>query len=114
MADPPSDIDLLPPQATPWATMLSALAILFVFGGLIVLVMECSKDTGAPEAALTGEEQLRELRAAEKARLESEGYDPSTGTNHIPIERAMDILIEEGNAKGQMTSFPAAPKSKPK
>jgi hypothetical protein len=40
---------------------------------------------------------LQALRAYEKQRLESYGWvDKNAGVVHIPIERAMDILAEQG------------------
>jgi hypothetical protein len=103
----------LPPlPGIPWATVIAAVVVLGVFGGLIVAVLEYSKGDRARNAsALPGEQSLQELRASEMERLESYGYDPQAKTFSIPIDRAMSILIEEGKAKGELQSFPA-PKAK--
>jgi hypothetical protein len=40
---------------------------------------------------------LKKLQAEEKGRLSSYGWvDRTTGTVHIPIERAMELSIERG------------------
>jgi len=106
-ATPTNDIELPPLPRAPWATMLTALLILFFFAASVLVVLEYSKDIGPHTAdAATAEQHLQELRAAEKERLENYGYDAQTKTFSIPIERAMTILIEEGKAKGEMQSFP--------
>jgi hypothetical protein len=113
--DPETSVqDELPPlPRLPWVTMLTALIILFVFGGLVALVLEYSKNTGESPAA-AGEQQLQELRARERAILDNYGYDQATKTWHIPIDQAMSVLVEEGKTKGDMQSFPSAPKAAPK
>ncbi len=104
----PDELPALPPL--PWVTMLTALIILFVFGALVVVILEYAKNTGEPPAA-AGEQQLQELRAREREILDNYGYDQATKSWRIPIEQAMSVLIEEGKTKGDMQSFPVAPKS---
>jgi hypothetical protein len=42
-------------------------------------------------------EDLKELRAAEEAVLHSYGWiDPAGGVVHIPIERAMELTLQQG------------------
>jgi len=107
--------ELPPLPGIPWLTMFTALLVLFVFAGLVAVVLDYSKEIGGKTStALSGEQQLQELRAAEKDRLETSGYDPQTKAINIPIERAMNILIDEAKTKGEMQSFPAAPKEKSK
>src|SRR5580704_9156643 len=116
MADDPetSILNELPPvPPLPWVTMLTALIILFVFGGLVVLILEYAKNTGETPA-VAGEQQLQELRARERDILDNYGYDQATKTWHIPIDQAMNVLIEEGKTTGDMRSFPVAPKTAPK
>jgi hypothetical protein len=113
--DPETSVpDELPPlPRLPWVTMLTALIILFVFGGLVALVLEYAKPTGETPAA-AGEQQLQELRARERDILDNTGYDQTTKTWRIPIDQAMSVLIEEGKTTGDMRSFPVAPKAAPK
>ena len=59
---------------------------------------------------VAGEQQLQELRSQESEILDHYGWDPTTKTWRIPIDRAMSVLIEQGKAKGDMQSFPVAPK----
>lgn len=41
--------------------------------------------------------ELDQLRAVQEARLNSYGWvDETTGLAHIPIDRAMDLLLEKG------------------
>lgn len=104
--------DLPPLPEAPWATMLTTLALLFLFAGLMTLVYYSSDRLNESVTARTGEEELQTLRDSERAILNNHGYDPETGTHRIPIDRAMDILIEEAKAnKGEMQSFPAKKKS---
>jgi hypothetical protein len=107
MADPILPADELPPlPRVPWVTMVVALVILFFFAALVVGVLDYAKNLGAPAAA-SGEQQLKELRAQERDILDNPGYDPATKTWRIPIDQAMNVLIEEGKSKGEMRSFPA-------
>jgi hypothetical protein len=42
-------------------------------------------------------QDLKNLRAEEQKRLESYGWvDPSRGDVHIPIDRAMELLLQQG------------------
>jgi hypothetical protein len=113
--DPETNVpDELPPlPRVPWVTMLTALIILFVFAGLVALVLQYAKNVGETPAA-SGEQQLQELRARERDILDNFGYDQTTKTWRIPIDQAMGILIEEGKTKGDMRSFPSPPKPAPK
>lgn len=56
--------------------------------------------------------QLERLRNHETQVLSSYGVEPSTGSIHIPIDRAMDLLLQRGvqNAGGQLP--PPAPVGK--
>jgi hypothetical protein len=94
----------------PWATMVTTLLVLFLFGGALFALFEFGKAFQAPSAVEN--EQLRELRSSEREILDNYGYDAETKTYRIPIDRAMRVLIDESKAKGEMSSFPAP--SKPK
>lgn len=101
------------PPAAPWATMVTTLLILFVFGALVVAVLRYGEGLDArPSAPPADEHQLQELRAAEREILDNYGHDPQTQTYRIPVERAMGVLIDEAKPKGEMQSFPAKPKAK--
>jgi hypothetical protein len=51
-----------------------------------------------PEPRLEEDEihELRDFREAEEQKLYTYGEDPSTGTLHIPIERAMQLIAQRG------------------
>lgn len=61
------------------------------------------RDRSAADADTpTPVEQLRALRAEEQRLLTSYGWvDRSAGLVRIPIERAMDVLIEEAGGEAQ-------------
>jgi hypothetical protein len=106
--DAVSQNDLPPLPEAPWGTMLTTLALLFLFAALVFVVYYSSNRLDESVTARTGEQQLRELQDSERAILNNCGYDAETNTHRIPIDRAMDALIEEAKAnKGEMKSFPA-------
>jgi hypothetical protein len=52
---------------------------------------------GAPGHPMFGPEELRRLRADAQVRLSSYGWvDQSAGIAHIPIDRAIDIIAQDG------------------
>jgi hypothetical protein len=116
MADEPNtsvSTELPPLPKAPWVTMLTALLILFFFAAMVVVVLHYAENIGAAPASASGENQLKELRASESETLNSHGYDPQTKSYRIPIDRAINALIDEANGNGgQLKSFPAAPKKK--
>ena len=62
----------------------------------------------APRLSVKPEIDLKKLQAEEKTRLSSYGWvDQTTGTVHIPIERAMELSIERGFP---VRTSPAPPK----
>lgn len=94
------------PQA-PWATMLTTLLLLFVFGATMFVIYHYSPRFDESVTAQTGEQQLQELRDSERVILDNYGYDPETNTHRMPINNAMDELIKEAKANGgEMKSFP--------
>jgi hypothetical protein len=51
----------------------------------------------APRLQTQPREELKKLRAEEQQRLESYGWvDAARGEVHIPIDRAMELLLEQG------------------
>jgi len=53
-----------------------------------------------PVQELAPEDDMAAFRAAKTQRLESYGIDPQTGRAHIPIERAMRMLVERSSQSG--------------
>lgn len=108
MIENATDTTELPPlPSPPWATMLTALAILFVFAGMVAIVLRSSENIPATFSTPPGAKDLEELRMQEREILNSSGFDPATKTWRMPIDDAMQVLIDEGKAKGEMRSFPA-------
>ena len=61
------------------------------------LPVTTSEEFPNPRLQIKGAVDLANLRAAEEADLESYGWiDRSSGTVHIPIDRAMQLLLERG------------------
>lgn len=59
----------------------------------------------APRLQTDAPADLQEMRVHEKALLESYGWvDRGQGIVHIPVERAIDLLIERGLPKTQQTA----------
>ena len=52
----------------------------------------------APVQRLVPTEDMAAFRREKMRRLESSGVDPQTGRVHIPIERAMQLLIDRAKA----------------
>ena len=61
----------------------------------------------APRLQVDPQADWAGYRATEEALLDSYGRDPSSGAIHIPIERAMDLVVERGLREGA-TPQPAA------
>ena len=111
MIENAADTTELPPlPRAPWATMLTALVILFIFAGMVMVVLRSSESLDPSSSAPTGVKDLEELRTQEREILNSHGYDPATKTRRMPIDEAMQTLIDEGKAKGEMQSFPTKAK----
>ncbi|HXS52419.1 MAG TPA: hypothetical protein VN782_07805 [Usitatibacter sp.] len=51
-----------------------------------------------PVQELTPEDDMAAFRREKMRRLESYGIDPRTGRAHIPIERAMRMLVERSKS----------------
>lgn len=55
-----------------------------------------------PALTISSQEELRSLRAEEQKRLDSYGWvDRGRGIVHLPIERAMRLLVEHGSGAGE-------------
>jgi hypothetical protein len=51
----------------------------------------------APRLQTKPREELKKMRAEEERYLNSYGWtDPARGTVHLPIERAMELLLQQG------------------
>jgi hypothetical protein len=61
------------------------------------LPVTSSKEFPEPRLQIKGAVDLANLRAAEEANLDSYGWiDQNSGTVRIPIDRAMQLLLERG------------------
>lgn len=94
--------------------VIVCVAVWFAMAGLLKFAVARMADGDAPVSALARPEGqlppeprlltdepavLREFRAGEAARLHEYGWvDQAAGTVHIPIDRAMDLLLERGIA----------------
>jgi hypothetical protein len=66
-------------------------------------LLQPSKAQGAGKTANEAQD-LKKLRDAEDAILGSYAIDPKTGAARIPIDRAMEIMLQQqGNARGATT-----------
>jgi hypothetical protein len=54
-----------------------------------------------PVQRLVPTEDMEAFRREKMRRLESSGVDPKTGAVHIPIERAMQLLVEQRGKAGE-------------
>jgi hypothetical protein len=108
---PNSPDELAEPPAAPWLTMVTTLLVLLVFGALIFAVFDYY-DKKLKPAATEGETELQKLRDSEREILDNFGYDAETKTYRIPIDRAMEDLIQEAKAKGELQTFPVQAKKK--
>jgi hypothetical protein len=82
-------------KAMPVVTMLASALLFFLFVLLVVIMFGITKQfyTGVDESA-EKQKQMRELREADRATLSSYGKN-DRGGYRIPIDRAMQRLIEE-------------------
>ena len=61
----------------------------------------------APRIQVNPDRDIEELRASERAQLESYGWvDRTAGIAHIPIERAMSLVAENASAATRKESKP--------
>jgi len=64
----------------------------------------------APRLQTQPREDLKKLRAEEERRLESYGWvDVARGQVHIPIDRAMELLLQQGLPARRQSPSVAAP-----
>ncbi len=109
------------PRAILWvgvAILISAVIIHFAVWGLFDQFNKSEAHKGKPPASLVNTKpqpppqrprlqtdapaDLQELRMREDAALESYGWvDREKGVVHIPVERAMELLVERGLPKPQ-------------
>src|SRR5438552_3495509 len=84
---------------------LALIGILLIVG-LLSLFIALSKSTGTsnilrslitPSPEVSSGEMLKQLRATEDAALNTYGWvDRSKGVVHIPIQHAIDLILERG------------------
>ncbi len=91
------------PKSGFFTTAAAALGGFLIFVLILVIAYLPNKAPPLPEGTKTPEERatiLRELRARETAAATSYGWvDQSKGVVRIPIERAMQLTVEEFKAK---------------
>tara|TARA_B100000809_G_scaffold196374_1_gene195863 strand:+ start:813 stop:1136 length:324 start_codon:yes stop_codon:yes gene_type:complete len=84
------DINLLGVAGTAIAILLSvAVSVLILDGYFSKVTEEFRSSYDAPKT------QLIELRAETREQLEKYTVDTTTGVQRIPIDRAMELLVEE-------------------
>lgn len=110
------------PRAILWvgvAIIISAVVIHFAVGGIFDFFSAREAHKGKPPATLVNAKRqpppaprlqtdapadLQEMRARETTALESYGWvDRQKGIVHIPVERAMELLVERGLPKTEPT-----------
>ncbi|HEY2573588.1 MAG TPA: hypothetical protein VGH65_05955 [Verrucomicrobiaceae bacterium] len=68
----------------------------------------------APALQISPADDLRELRQAEEAALHGYGWiDRSSGVIHIPVDRAMDLILQRGLPQTGKTMPPPGPQPIP-
>jgi hypothetical protein len=92
---------LLPPPAPrrrSWLKTVSPGVFVLILGALLVAVaFAVIASPRHPEEAELANDVLLARQAQEQARLNSYGWvDEDAGVAHIPIERAMEMILEEG------------------
>jgi hypothetical protein len=94
----------------PVVTILTTLAILFVFVGLVGLIYYYSNnlDATAP-VVITGEQKLAELVGSQNDQLNNYGYDKQLNSVRIPVAISVERMIEAGRSTGKLP-FPMKPK----
>ncbi len=122
----PGDVDA--PYLSKFALSLSALVLVFMVGlwGLFEFLKNRAMEMGRPESPSAmvnvqkqppeprlqahGAQDMRALRAVEEQRLHAYAWiDPDKGIVQIPVERAMDLVVERG-----LPVTPAPPAGKTK
>jgi hypothetical protein len=91
------------PKSGFFVTAAAVIGGFLIFALILVIAYLPNKPAPLPEGTKTPEERaaiLRELRAKEVAAATSYGWvDQTKGVVRIPIERAMQLTIEEHKAK---------------
>lgn len=102
------------PQAAPWRPSLAILGTLASFSLVLVLVgvllwIGNQGRNASTDRAATLQTELGKLRADDKQRLETYGWeDKPKGIVRVPIERAMELLVADPSV------FPEPPLPAPK
>lgn len=84
-----------------------AASVPWIFISLTRVPSNAPNDAAQPKIAppvqrLVPTEDMAAFRREKTQRLESSGVDPDTGRVHIPIERAMQLLVQQrGKAQRQ-------------
>ena len=82
--------------------ILGAVLLFVIIVGLQALFYSMEREELARKVLEDPYEPLRQLDAGQLERLNSYGWvDQQAGTAHIPIERAMELVVEEAQSDGR-------------
>ncbi|HEU5079628.1 MAG TPA: hypothetical protein VFT72_10450 [Opitutaceae bacterium] len=92
-----------PNKPFPWGTLIAIVGGFALFALIIAFAYLPQRAPAIPQGALTPEERmerLTEMRAKEAKQANSYSWiDQQKGTVEIPIDRAMELTVQELNAK---------------
>jgi hypothetical protein len=87
-------------RAMPVVTMIGAVLVFFLFVLLVVIMFGITKRFYTPvDESADRQKQMKELREADRAILTS--YGKSDKGYRVPIDRAMQLVIDESKADGK-------------
>lgn len=92
-----------PTKTHSWVTLAAIIGGLALFALIVVIAYLPQRSVGVQQGALTPAERLtrlNEMRAKEQKQSGSYGWiDQQKGTIQLPIDRAVELTIQERNAK---------------
>ncbi len=92
-----------PNNTHPWVTFAAILGGFAIFALIVTIAYLPQRPAGVQQGALTPRERtvrLMELRGKEQKQATSYGWvDQQKGVVQLPIERAMELTIQEHQAK---------------
>ncbi len=93
------------PRQIPYLSMLLTVLLLLLFA-VFFLTAEGWLGTSSDDAALKeGEQKLRELQNQDAQELTTYGKTNQAGRYRIPIDRAIERMVEDARSKGHL-SYP--------
>ena len=95
--------DAAPSSKNPWVTIAVIIGGFAIFALILVVAYLPQKPAPLPEGARTPEERailITELRAKEKTATTTYAWiDQPAGVVRLPIDRAVELTIQEARAK---------------